>query len=65
MSQEEAISAQAQADLDRRTAMDRKVILDWSRPSTWVMYGFGALGLILLAFLIFGFIFIRIIPALF
>ena len=65
MSQEETLSASAQADLDRRTAMDRKVSLDWSRPTTWVLYAFGVLGLVLLAFLVFGFIFIRVIPEFF
>lgn len=62
---EETLSAEAQAALDARTGADRRVILDWSKPSTWIIYGFGALGLILVSFLIFGFIFIRVIPNLF
>ena len=62
---EETLSAEAEAALDARTHADRRVILDWSEPSTWIIYGFGALGLILVAFLIFGFIFIRVIPSLF
>ena len=62
---EETLSAEAQAALDARTGADRRVILDWGKLSTWIIYGFGALGLILVSFLIFGFIFIRIIPNLF
>ncbi len=65
MSQESSLSAEAQAELDARTQQDRKIVLDWSQPSTWVIYGFGALGLILISFLIFGFVFIRAIPAIF
>ena len=65
MSQDEALSAEAQAALDARTHVDRRVKLDWSEPATWIIYGFGVIGLILIGFLIFGFIFIRIIPALF
>ena len=61
----ETLSAEAEAALDARTGADRRVILDWSKLSTWIIYGFGALGLILVSFLIFGFIFIRIIPNLF
>lgn len=61
----ETLSADAQAALDARTGADRRVVLDWSKLSTWIIYGFGALGLILVSFLIFGFIFIRIIPNLF
>ena len=60
---EETLSAEAQAALDARTHVDRRVILDWSEPSTWIIYGFGALGLILVSFLILGFVFIRLIPA--
>jgi len=60
---EETLSAEAQAALDARTHVDRRVILDWSEPTTWIIYGFGALGLILVSFLIFGFVFIRLIPA--
>ncbi len=62
MSQEDATTTEAQAVLDARTHQDRKIVLDWSDPSTWAIYGFGAVGLILLSFLIFGFLFIRVIP---
>lgn len=65
MSQEEVLSAEAQAALDARTHQDRRIILDWSNPSTWVIYAFGTVGLVLLAFLIFGFVFIRVLPAIF
>ena len=62
MSQEDAATAEAQAVLDARTHQDRKMVLDWSEPATWMIYGFGAVGLILLSFLVFGFLFIRVIP---
>lgn len=62
MSQEDAATSEAQAALDARTHQDRKMVLDWSEPATWAIYGFGAVGLILLSFLIFGFLFIRVIP---
>ena len=65
MSEETTLSAEAQAELDARAQTDRKIILDWSEPSTWVIYGFGMLGLVLVSFLIFGFVFIRGIPAIF
>lgn len=62
MSQEDAATTEAQAVLDARTHQDRKIVLDWNEPTTWAIYGFGAIGLILLSFLIFGFLFIRVIP---
>ena len=65
MSEQITLSAEAQAELDARAQTDRKIALDWSEPSTWVIYGFGMLGLILVSFLIFGFVFIRAIPAIF
>lgn len=65
MSQEDAATSEAQAALDARTHQDRKMVLDWSEPATWAIYGFGAVGLILLSFLVFGFLFIRVIPFLF
>ena len=65
MSEELTLSVEAQAELGARKQTDRKISLDWSQPSTWVIYGFGALGLVLVSFLIFGFVFIRAIPAIF
>ena len=65
MSEQITLSAEAQAELDARAQTDRKIALDWSEPSTWVIYGFGMLGLVLVSFLIFGFVFIRAIPAIF
>ena len=62
MSQEDATTTEAQAVLDARTHQDRQIVLDWNEPTTWAIYGFGAVGLILLSFLIFGFLFIRVIP---
>ena len=65
MSEKTVLSVEAQAELAARAQTDRKIALDWSEPSTWVIYGFGMLGLILISFLIFGFVFIRAIPAIF
>jgi len=65
MSEEITLSAEAQAELDARAQTNRTIALDWSEPSTWVIYGFGMLGLVLVSFLIFGFVFIRAIPAIF
>ncbi len=62
MSQENAATAEAQATLDARTHRNRKIVLNWNEPSTWIIYGFGTLGLVLLSFLVFGFVFIRVIP---
>ena len=59
---QDTLSAEAQAALDDRTNADRRVILDWSEPSTWIIYGLGALGMILVSFLIIGFVFIRLFP---
>ena len=48
MSEKTVLSVEAQAELDARAQTNRMIALDWSEPSTWVIYGFGMLGLILM-----------------
>jgi pyruvate/2-oxoglutarate dehydrogenase complex dihydrolipoamide dehydrogenase (E3) component len=62
MSENGTPNSAAQDDaIQRRIAMNRTISLDWGQPSTWVIYGFGVIGLGMFGFLVAGFIINRIL----